>query len=356
MRIDTSVQVGRRDFSQALDTGWDWDVQSLVWAAVGGPEMAILESDADVTPAQALDLLRCPVVVSVAHQPVWWGFVESVDVGLDAWRVGASLESMTNYTAVAYSYVAPGSQEVGQRRTTAWVGDEESRSVYGTKAALLSVSGASDAQAEAVRDTYLAQQRWPRAQVMEGEGGARLRVVARGWWDTLAWQYYGNTDTTSTTVVGRLALVALAAPFVTGTDVDLVSTPSASAYADGESTMREYVEDLLRTGSSGDVWLAEVTQDRVLRVQRAAASTASTAHLRLGLDGGLRTAWGEPVLWSPAGQWVDVDSADLWTLGYVSSPSPFLCQRAELLLAERRWRVEPWGAPSAWDLTRLLNG
>lgn len=354
--IETSVQVQQRNFVDLLDAGWGWRVQSLVWAHPGGPEMAILESNADVTPAQALDLLRCPIVVSLAHTPVWWGFVESVDVGLEAWRVGASLENMVNTTAVAYSYVEPGSQEVGERRTTDWVWDVESREVYGVKSALLSVAGASDAQAESVRDTYLAQQRWPRAQVVEGTKGARLRVVARGWWDTLGWQYYGNTDTYAGTVVDRLELAVLAASFLTGTDVGVTGTPSASVYADGEATVKEYVEALLRTGGSGDIWLADVLLDRVLRLDRAALAEASTAHLRLGLDGALRTAWGDRVLWSPVGQWVDVDSADLWTLGYVSSPSPFLVQRAELLIQEGRWRVEPWGAPSAWDLTQLLDG
>lgn len=125
--------------------------------------------------------------------PVWVGMIESVEIDTGNAQVGLSLENMFNRIAVAYSY--DDGNGVTTRATTAWSEDTESTGRYGTKELLYSLGDASADQAEAQRDTLLADLSAP-APIMRimrsGQLGATVRCI--GLWHTLDWVYYSNSE------------------------------------------------------------------------------------------------------------------------------------------------------------------
>lgn len=187
----------QRDFSgPRAAAGVTWVVNRYSHAAVGGPVRASLTAYGDVHALwELVELLRCPVeLAGETGQAVWWGYVADVTVRVNALEIGVSVQEMANRVAVAYSRVAPGTATVGERATTSWAQDGESVTAYGTKERLFGLAGATDAAAEAARDTWLSVRRWP--VVLVSGSGAReslsATVICHGWWDTLDWTYYAQ--------------------------------------------------------------------------------------------------------------------------------------------------------------------
>lgn len=178
-------------------------VRSYSWHVRGGPDTAQLEMTGD--PMQTwdvLDWLRCPVMLHDGNgTPVWWGYVETVDVGVGAVTIGATIDSLANRVAVAYTEnTGAGSQ----RDTTPWAGDLASISLFGTKELLLSQSDLNGDSAIAYRNAQLAIRKTPRS-VLNPRHGTKLtaRIVCRGWYATLAWKYFSRSQ-------GRYAYVPTA--------------------------------------------------------------------------------------------------------------------------------------------------
>lgn len=193
--MDFTVEFLRRDFSEALDfPQLEFEVNRYSFTAVGGPEAASISAmGPELALWELLEWLRAPVrIVDVNGDAVWWGMVSEVVVRVGAIEIGLSLEGMANRVAVAYSYVAPGSNTVGTRATTGWLQDDDAVSAYGIMELLASLSGATVEQAEARRARELAGKRYPIPvlRVAAGQGSLSATLMCRGWWDTLEWQYY----------------------------------------------------------------------------------------------------------------------------------------------------------------------
>ncbi len=194
-----------RDFSERFDRrALRWEVNSLEWEAVGGCSQASLTAYGPESELwECIERLRCPISIQDEKgRWAWWGYVSECAVRIGAVEVGASLASMTNKVAVAYSYIDPGSQVVGTRKTTAWASDTESIAAYGTKEWISSQGGMTDAGALARRNAALAKQKWPAAVSQQAGSYPRGRVrpsgaensqsaslICRGWFETLDWRY-----------------------------------------------------------------------------------------------------------------------------------------------------------------------
>ena len=353
-----TVQMQTRSFQEMAEPAIRLQPQTLTWADPGGPDSAHFVGAGNRNDlADALNWLRRPVVVHRYGTPFWWGYIHEVRVRSGGYSVWVSLDSLVNRAAVAYSYVEPGTADVGERRTTDWADDTESVAIYGYKELLHSVDGASTAQAEAVRDLMLSQQKWPAAYISQeqSDDAGTVELFCRGWWSTLGWRYYANSGTDAVAATTRMAaIVSSVGQFLTGSDIEWPITTSSSEYADGESLALNIVEELLRPGLNMEPVLCTVTVERLLKVYRR--TPTYQVDLRLAEDGRLLTTLGQPVDASPVGKWCDVDLPMLGLLNYVTGPAPFLIQRAEHDVARNRWRVEPWGAPSAWELLRISQG
>jgi hypothetical protein len=187
------VTLFERDFSAALMLPVLPNVVSYSHAAIGGPRMATLTVEGGKHVLMSyLDKLRSPVEITDERgRIVWWGYVAEVEIKAGAIAIGTSLETMSNKVAVVYSFVAPGTQTVGTRATTTWATDQTSIDEYGYKELQASVSGATPAQAEKMRDIVLAQRKYPVPTVNPAEETEEDKAIlhCRGWWDTLGWRY-----------------------------------------------------------------------------------------------------------------------------------------------------------------------
>lgn len=230
MKNKLSVVFQYRDFSACLaPTDLQMVVNSYSFGAIGGPsEASITVFGGALGLEETLNWLRRPVTIYDGRGvAVWWGYVHGVQMRKDALEIAPSLDSMYNRVAVVYSYVAPGSSDVGTRKTTAWANNLDSQAEYGIKELLSSTGGSNDAGALARRAAILAGQAWPYGGLSQfgsprgavrysgAKKSASATLVCRGWWATLGWKYASVGLTTS--VVNRAA----------GADYDLKNSTGA---------------------------------------------------------------------------------------------------------------------------------
>ncbi len=252
------------------EPGLRWQVDELNWRAVGGCANAQLSARG--TPLalwSVLNYLRCPVVITdELEREVWWGYVNSAQVTEGAITYGVSLDEMANQISVAYCYVEAGG--VGQYKLSTAGRDADSIAEYGTKERIISLSQASAAMATQVRDTALAQLRYPIPTLQTGSGSAGATLSCRGWYSTLDWLTYANSGTTLAATSSQIATICGAAAcgqFLTAVDVKDASGVTSSIYRDGNSTGLAVVEELLRGGTSNNRrLLASVTSSRRLQI------------------------------------------------------------------------------------------
>lgn len=206
-----SVKFKTRGFTARLARpNLKFTVNSQSFAAIGGPkEASVSIQGGEISLWDAINMLRLPVEIYEDRRgrAVWWGYVHQATVRRGALEVAVSLDSMFNRVAVAYSYLAAGSESAGERKTTAWADDLDSQGEFGIKELLSSAEGnMSDAAAEAIRDAVLTAQRWPQGGLAQ-TGNARARAGSkktlgatlncRGWWQTLGWKQ-ANVATANT--------------------------------------------------------------------------------------------------------------------------------------------------------------
>lgn len=337
MTAKLTVHFKARDFT-ALQQKQDiaLDVQSMGWNAIGGCDTAqIAVKGGDNALWELVDFLRYPVeIYDDKSRAVWWGYVNEVSINTGAVRFGVSLDNMANRVTVVYSYIAPGSDQVGERRTTEWATDANSVSEYGTKDLYQSVGGASDAQATALVNTLLDQKKLPIPTLSFSalQPVKTASLYCRGWWSTLDWRQYACDPGTVATTTQISNGIAGHAQFITACDVQDASGIDASAYRDGDSTLQSEVEEMLKTGISTDRrLLARVDVNRRAYVYAEPLPTDPTYTItRTGKIYDQYEAVVEPYAMS-AGVWVtikDVIPASA-NLSKLANPSPFFVESCE---------------------------
>lgn len=178
-----------RDFTpRAIQPAVHWRVRQMTWAALGGPDSAELLSDLVEPPLPALwaDLLRCPVEISHAGLPVWWGYVNSValrrgdgwlQIALDDCATCVRVDWRPAADSVAVSVFARDAAQI------ACFGERQYFVNQGTSGD--SLSAASSAEGWLARLLPSAAQ-WAGAA---GDQTGSVRLGLRGWWHTLGWRY-----------------------------------------------------------------------------------------------------------------------------------------------------------------------
>ena len=168
---------------------WNWPGMRATYSDRGGSKSLSITGTGNANDLWVLvGMLRCPVDLYDDNGVwIWGGCIYGVSVTSQGVTTGFDLSSMYNDVRVAYSYVAPGTNQVGQRKTTAAATDVNSIATYGTKQLMDSASGLSDAAATARRNTTLAHLKYPQGVVSSGYGGDSVTVTCCGWWDTLSW-------------------------------------------------------------------------------------------------------------------------------------------------------------------------
>lgn len=192
-----SVDFYEHDFSVPILIGLHMQPVKLSWSVYGGPEFAEIRLDGEAGKLlQMTRLIRCPVQISDSSgRPVWWGFVQDVLIFLDEVKIKVSLADLYNRVTVHYTFISPDSTTADDFWTTT-ANFQPSQDVYGVKAITLHRSGIDDNFAEELRDTFLNLSAWPRSILSQRleRGSTHARVRCSGWFKTLAWQGYQNTE------------------------------------------------------------------------------------------------------------------------------------------------------------------
>lgn len=362
-----AVHFLNRDFSEPLVTpvGLTYVVTFYSWHAIGGPQFAsITVYGSERGLWELVEKLRCPVEIEDARgEVVWWGYVATVRVRVNQLEFSVDLDTMFNRVAVAYSLIEPGSQTPGTRATTTWAQDDDSVEVYGSKELLVSLSGATTVQAEATRGAVLAARRYPVPGVepsgAEEEGSLSATLQCRGWWQTLDWQYYLNTNTQSVETTDQIAAIVTAeGQFLTGTDIETSSGVFSSEYRDGDATALTEIKELLRTGTTnGRRLLATVTRERRLRIYEEPEAGAND-YLLLS-TGKLRNQYDVPVEdhKCPCGVWAQLKDVlpSFVDVSRLANPTRVFIEQSEYDARSLSLRLQPRGVLSPWDISRIAG-
>lgn len=353
------VRVLERNFSEPFSVPpVRYAPKWYTWHAIGGPRAAEIGVSGSAEALwEMVEKLRCPIeVLNEQGEACWWGFINEVQIGIGAWSIGVSLETMYNRVAVAYSLVNPGSATVGTRATTTWTQNDDSVSTYGQKEFRGSLDGATATQADAARNALLAECRYPipdiRPRAQSNELTATLSCL--GWWETLGWRYYANTNTTSVETTTQIAAMLTAVgPFLSGSTIVNASGISSSEYRDGDSLAIETIEKLLRGGTtSGRRLLATVTRERMVRIAEEPAAGAND--YLLTMRGDLQDAWELPVQKEKCtvGVWAKVKDVIPATVDVtkLADPSRMFIETAEFNAEKMTYIPEPRSLPSVWEL------
>ena len=202
-----------RDLSvDFINPGVEMLVNSLEWEAMGGPSRASISlAGNEAALWQALEWMRYGVTIRDGYgRDVWWGYLADPTVRVGAMEVGLTMASLANHITVAYSYVTPGTNLVGRRKTTTPITDADSIAEFGQKEWVSSGGGMSDETANNRAAAILASRRYPQGGTNALSGLAprsRLRysgaqhscsgtLMLQGWWSTMGWRY-ANVPTVS---------------------------------------------------------------------------------------------------------------------------------------------------------------
>ena len=169
-------------------------VNSLRHSVWGGPKELTMTAFGDAASLFELaTALRCPVeVYDQASRLVWWGYVNTVTIKVDAMKLGLSLSTMYNRVRVEYNEVRSGARVLGSPQMTAWVEDADSVAEYGTREIQETLHDATQLQAETLRDLLLDRQKLPVAKwdTSGHSGSYSAAVQCVGWFNSLNWTRY----------------------------------------------------------------------------------------------------------------------------------------------------------------------
>jgi len=362
-----TAQLFRRtgDYTQgaplALPPTLRFQVAELEWAAIGGCDLATIRvTGPEVSLWHLANALLSAVEIYDGHDAlVWWGYVSELEISAGGFSFGVSLDSMANRVAVAYSYVTAGFA-TGSRATTDWAEDADSVAEYGIFERLESLSQADDLEAEAYRDTTLAQYRYPIPTISFGGESLGAALTCRGWYHLLKRRYYANegSDYAIETTSQIEAIVEAVGGHLRGVDIVDPSGVFTSDYSDGDSNAWAQIEDFLETGTTnGRRLLIQVTPTRYLRVYEEPGPGLYDYNILS--DGSVEDRFGRPLRPSQdvAGRWArlkDVIPASVDT-SRMADPSRVFVERVTYVPEEREFRFEYRGEAPI-DLERIRAG
>lgn len=342
-------------------------------AAMGGPKLATLRAEgSDLSLWHCLEFLRCPVIIYTDRgEAAWWGYVHEVNItarnpeifGESRIRIGASLETMSNRIAIAYTKIDPANSILSPTRaTTAWASDAISQAEYGVKELLWTKDGATDAHALAARDMKLSQVKYPvptdPVKVEDSDSSAEL--VCHGWWDTMDWKYYANPTTAADDTADQVNYILTNyGQFFAAIDQEVTSGIDLTQYRDGDATAYFEASQMLEMGTTNyRRMLVEIDPKRRARIYEEPARTASFYHLTLdgevfNFAGGLVERATCPVAFWARYRDVIPSSVDASLL---ADPSVKFVEEMEYDVETDRLSWTARGAPDPWEFPRTKDG
>lgn len=235
---DFTFRFERRDFSDFLSKpDLTYVVERYSHEATGGPkECYITAYGVENELWRLLNMLRVPITVyGDDGDPVWWGCIAEIEVRIGWINVTLDIENMSNRISVTYS-------SLGTRDTTSWEQDDVSVNEYGIKERMVSLSDGTKAEAEARRQTVLQSAKYPVGSSTfqsQGEGSYSAKIVCRGWYDSLEWQYYDQPKGLEQYAISGTGFAKLGLTYTAST----IEFTSSSIIEDTASKLNNFKKD-----------------------------------------------------------------------------------------------------------------
>ena len=314
----------KRDFSNALTPPGAGSivVEGYSKNMIGGCKKATLSISPCADNWEFMKLLRCPIELYGDDGGLkWWGFVNRITIpNGNEQRIGLSLDEMYNYVIARY-----------KTKATAASSNDQSIAEYGQKEFSLYVSNANSTQATAARNVYLSEHQYPRPEYIFSGGAQDVEIECVGWYDTLGWQYYSDSDTTNTSHSEQIeAIIAAKGQFINGTIMEDTVGVSSNEYRDGTGTALGLINQILHAGTSNfRPLLAYVDKNRYIHVYKR-DEEPDTPNYLMRNDNSLITLTGTKVLEQDCvvGVWVKLKNVPPNIIG-LSTMRPFFIESAE---------------------------
>lgn len=186
------VRFLQRNFvtEQVLPAGLKVEVTRYTKTVFGGCDKAEIEITGE--PERLFELinyLRDGVEIYGGNgNPVWWGYVQRVEIPHDKIQIVVDLDEMNNKIAIAYNLISAGGNTIGIRGTSPWITDEDSITKYGVKELLESGGSMNAVEAISMATRLRNELSFPRVYVVSSQQKT-ARIECYGWWHTLGWRY-----------------------------------------------------------------------------------------------------------------------------------------------------------------------
>jgi len=338
-----------RDYSNALTPPGAKGivVERYAKSAIGLCKNAYLTIPSTADNWELMKLLRCPIELYGDDGGLkWWGFVNRVTIPIgEVQRVGLSLDEMYNYVIARYASTA-----------TAAASDTQSIAEYGQKEISIYVSNSDATQAAAARDLHLQEHQYPRPEYDFSGGSQDVSIECKGWYDTLGWQYYSDSDQTNTSNTDQIsAIVTAKAQFLNGAIIEDAAGVSSNEYRDGTGTSLGYINQLLGAGTSNGLPLiAYVDKNRYLHVYERTAEPTTPDYI-MRSDNTLVSLVGQKILAQDCTVGVWAGLKDVSSLTGMSSMRPFFIESAEYNAATDKTTYRPAGSFEQARLAKFIQ-
>lgn len=287
---------------------------------------------------------------------LWQGMIDSVTIYGEYEQVSVNLSQMYNAIYVQYN-------TEGAHGLSAVAVNQNSIDTYGTKELIYSGTDISTAAAALEYATQLVNYYGlPRVQRDPNTRNAQpyAEINAVGWFETLDWSYYTNTDTVAVATSTQIETIATAeGQFLNGVSVATASGISISPYQDGQIKAIDIIKRYLDLGvSGGNRYIAKVDNGLYLRVTEEPDQNQTYYHF--DKRGRLLSETGYPIppQTCPVGVWMK-DTRNLYT----STPSRFLSdigyfyiEAAEFDTQSGQLSLKPRGALDPADILEVNAG
>lgn len=223
-------------------------------------------------------------VFDVYRRLAWQGMLSEVEIHEPNVVYSYALDDLANAVMVVYSEIEGTDADAGYRSETSWATDTASIAQYGQKELVLSIAGATDADAQLRRDRYLSlySRLMARRNITEGGAVPYAIVRCRGYWWTCTWRVWNEDDVADVATNTQIEnIVDGVCPFIASRTV-VATGNSVSQHRDANQTAWQEILRLMSFGdSSNNPLVCQVWDGRAMQV-----ATLPTAPLyRKGSDG-----------------------------------------------------------------------
>lgn len=233
-----------------------------------------------------------------ALNQIWEGFVNSVSIDVGGLNVTRGpLLNVANKVKLIYSTIDTTDGGFGARASTAYTEDTASQAKYGIVTKILSSGGASQTEAEQLRDTYLAQYKEPETTSrfsLAGQGDVRLTIELLGYvhWQTV--YPFASASIGAVNLSTRLAAILDGDPnglFSSANANIATNTLQVSQFEDDDPMAWDAIKSLVAMGDANDArFLYGVYSGR--SVVYEAAPTTYSYRREIGASGDIETIVG----------------------------------------------------------------